>query len=267
MTSLNSSSLKKGLNALAGLMKVSVLMPCYNEASHIRSSLMKVGSMLEGTNFDYEIVVVDDGSTDGTAEEASKIPDGHVKIVGYQPNRGKGHALRYGFQKVAGDVVVFMDSDSEIATPDINSYIHALASADIAIGSKRNPRSVVEAPIARRFLSYWFNTLARLMTGIRIPDTQSGLKAARREALERIFPLLSVRRYAFDLEMLTVATVFRMRIVDLPIKVHQSVLFSVRHIIRMFVDMAGIAYRSRVLRWYQKNAENQRANYKPIIRW
>jgi len=69
------------------------------------------------------------------------------------------------------------------------------------------------------------------------------------------------------LEMLTVATAFGMRIVDLPIQVHQSVLFSVRYIVRMLVDMAGIAYRARVLRWYQKNANNRRANYKPTIRW
>jgi len=248
-------------------MKVSVLMPCYNEGNHIRDSLTSVGQMLEGAGLDYEIVVVDDGSTDGTAEEASKIPDGHVKIVGYKPNKGKGHALRYGFQKATGDVIVFMDSDSEITPPDIHSYIHALASADIAVGSRRNPRSVVKAPGARRLLSYWFNTLAKLMTGVKIPDTQSGFKASRREALEKIFPLLSVRRYAFDLEMLTVASMLRMRIVDLPVRVHQSVLFSVRHIARMLVDMAGIAYRLRVLRWYQKNANNQRASYKPIIRW
>jgi len=84
---------------------------------------------------------------------------------------------------------------------------------------------------------------------------------------QKILPLLSVRQYAFDLELLTVASALRMRIVELPIQVHQSVLFSVRHIVRMFVDMAGIAYRARTLRWYQKNADNRQARYKPIIRW
>jgi len=248
-------------------MKISVLMPCYNEENHIKDSLARIGSMLKGTGFDYEIVLVDDGSTDGTAEEASKILDGHLKVVGYNQNRGKGYALKYGFQETTGDVIIFMDSDSEINPPDINSYVRALADADIAVGSKRHSQSVVKAPGARKFLSYWFNALAKLMTGVRIPDTQSGFKASRRMALEKIFPLLSVRKYAFDLELLTVATAFRMRVVDLPIQVHQSVLFSVRHIVRMFVDMAGIAYRARVLRWYQKNAGNRRTNYKPIIRW
>jgi len=248
-------------------MKISILMPCYNEGSHIRDSLVRIGSMLEGASLDYEIVVVDDGSRDATAEEASKILDGHVKVVSYQPNRGKGYALMYGFKRVTGDVVIFMDSDLEIATPDINSYVQALANADIAVGSKRHPQSVVEAPWLRRFLSCGFNNLAKLMTGVKIPDTQSGFKVAKRDALERIFPLLSVRKYAFDLEMLSVANLFRMRVVDLPIKVHQSVLFSVRHIARMLVDMAGIAYRLRVLKWYQKNAGNRRARYKPVIRW
>jgi len=76
-----------------------------------------------------------------------------------------------------------------------------------------------------------------------------------------------VRKYAFDLELLTVATLLGLKIVDLPVQVHQSVLFSVRHITRMLIDMAGIAYRLRVLKWYQKNVGNRRARYKPIIRW
>lgn len=79
--------------------------------------------------------------------------------------------------------------------------------------------------------------------------------------------MLLCKRYAFDLELLTVATLFRMRILDLPIWVHQSVLFSVRYIVRIFVDMAGVAYRARALRWYQRNAGNRRVSCKPIIRW
>jgi len=133
--------------------------------SRIKDSLVRVGSMLEGTKFDYEIVVVDDGSTDGTAEEASKVLDGHVKISWYQPNRGKGYALKYGFQRLRE-----MRSSSWTSTP-------------------RSLRPTSTATCRRK---------SKLMTGVKVPDTQGGFKACRRHTSEKILPLPLAENYAFN---------------------------------------------------------------------
>lgn len=83
----------------------------------------------------------------------------------------------------------------------------------------------------------------------------------------RIMQLVSVRRYAFDVEVLTVAALLKMRIVELPVKIRVGNMFSLRHVVRMFVDLLGIAYRLRVIHWYQTNLHNSQASYSPIIKW
>jgi hypothetical protein len=119
----------------------------------------------------------------------------------------------------------------------------------------------------RRLLSHAFNRLVMLLTGLRVSDTQTGFKAFRREALEKIMNLVSVKHYAFDVELLVAAKLLRLRIVELPIKISLASLFSVRYVLRMFVDLLGITYRLRVIHWYQSNLHNPEAAYKPIIKW
>lgn len=143
----------------------------------------------------------------------------------------------------------------------------ALKDADIAIASKWHPESQVTTPLPRRFLSYAFHILVMLLTGVRVSDTQSGLKAFRLDALRTIMRLLSVKHYAFDVEVLTVASMLKMRIVELPVRIQLGSLFSARHVLRMLIDILRITYRLRVIRWYQRNLHNPQPHYKPIIRW
>jgi hypothetical protein len=143
----------------------------------------------------------------------------------------------------------------------------ALESADIVIGSKRHPLSVVETPVARRFLSLGFNFLERLLIRIRASDTQAGLKAVRSNALYRILPLLSVKKYAFDAELLAVASLLGLRLRELPVHIHLRAGFSVRQVFRMLIDLLGISYRLRLKKWYQKNIRKMSETYKPIIPW
>jgi hypothetical protein len=127
-----------------------------------------------------------------------------------------------------------------------------LANADIVVGSKWHRDSVVEVSFVRGFLSRGFNVLVRLLTGVQVSDTQTGIKAVRREAFCEVFRRLSVKRYAFDVELLVLAKVFGLRVVELPVKLKLSSRFSFGEIWRMLLDLLGIAYRLRVKRWYQR---------------
>jgi glycosyltransferase involved in cell wall biosynthesis len=242
-------------------------MPAYNEAHNIRRSVAGTEKELESVTHDFEIIVVDDGSDDGTGAAVESLANRRVRLVSYSENQGKGFALKKGFNLVTGGLSLFVDSDSEIQARDMNAYVKALGSADLAIGSKRHPLSVVRTPIIRRFLSLGFNIVERLLTGVKVSDTQAGLKAIRSSALYRILPLMSVKRYAFDAELLTVATLLNFEIVELPVCVDLRASFSIRQVFRMLIDLLGIAYRLRIRRWYQKNSVNMSQTYEPIIPW
>jgi len=233
--------------------ELSFVLPAYNEGDSIEGALGTLDRVVKETGLRYEIVVVDDGSIDSTRARATNYANnnGHVRVVGYRKNVGKGYAVKTGFMQVVGDVVVFVDSDLEIDLERISSYVKALRHGDIAIASKWHPQSVVEMPLTRRILSHGFNVLVRLLTGVKLRDTQAGLKAIRRKAFGDVFPRLAVKRYAFDVELLAVANLYGLKIVEMPVNLQMRALFSLREVWRMFVDLLGIAYRLRVLRWYQ----------------
>jgi glycosyltransferase involved in cell wall biosynthesis len=201
----------------------------------------------------YEIVVVDDGSFDQTFSRASAYAEqnGHVKVVSYVPNRGKGYAIKTGFIHAKGEIVVFVDGDLEIDLTTISRYIEALRYSDMVISSKWHIDSKVEMPLSRKFLSHGFNALVRILTGIPLKDTQSGLKGVKRCSFEQIFPKLTVKRYAFDVELLAVAHLYGLKIMELPIKINMTASFKLTEIWKMFIDLVGISYRLRVIHWYQ----------------
>jgi len=241
-------------------------MPAYNEADCIGEGIADVDEQFEAVSEDYEIIVVDDGSQDGTRKAVEDLTDKKVKIVGYERNQGKGHTIKLGLYHATGQFAFLIDSDSEIQAKDLMTYVDALKSADFVIGSKRHPLSAVRTPAGRRFLSLGFNVLEGLLTGGRA-TTQAGLKAARSTALYQILPLISVKKYAFDAELLAVASLFGFRIRELLVNIDLKGTFSARQVFRMFIDLLGIGYRLRIRRWYQKNNEIMSDTYKPIIAW
>jgi glycosyltransferase involved in cell wall biosynthesis len=242
-------------------------MPAYNEAHSIERGVADVNRQFEAISEDYEIIVVDDGSLDSTRKIVEEFADTKVKLVGYDRNQGKGHAVKLGLYNATGQFAFLIDSDSEIQAKDLTNYVDALASADFVIGSKRHRLSTVRTPAGRRFLSLGFNVLERLLTGVKATDTQAGLKAARSTALYQVLPLLSVKRYAFDAELLAVASLFDFKIKELPVNIDLKATFSARQVFRMFIDLLGIAYRLRIRHWYQKNKVSMSDTYNPIIQW
>ncbi len=247
--------------------RISVILPAYNEADYIKEAIVNIEKQFEALIPDYEIIVVDDGSTDGTRRAIENMENKRVQMVGYDRNEGKGHALRVGIYRATGQFAFLVDADSEIGPNDLSDYVRALKQADLVIGSKRHPLSIVRTPIIRRFLSLGYNILEQLLTGVKATDTQAGFKAARNAALYRILPLLSVKRYAFDAELLTVASLLHLKIRELPVHIELRAAFSVRQVFRMLIDLLGIAYRLRVKRWYQENMVGISNTYKPVIPW
>lgn len=247
---MKSQSRKK----MSDRLDLSVVMPAYNEEVYIEKTINRIDSIVKQTGLKYELVVVDDGSIDNTRKKIHDYAknNGHVKVIGYNKNMGKGFAIKKGFLQCKGNAVVFADSDLDIDPSQITTYLKTLKVADIAIASKWHPKSRVEIPSLRRFLSYSFSMLVRLLTGIRVKDTQTGLKAVKREALEKAFRTLAVKKYAFDVELLVLANLYGLRVAELPVNIRMHCLFSFRDIWRMFLDLLGITYRLRVSKWYKR---------------
>ena len=238
------------------MIDVSVILCAYNEGDVIEESIDKVDSVMMKTGWNYEIVVVDDGSVDDTRERAFKCRDernnDHLKVVGYKKNAGKGAAIKTGFAHAEGRFVVAIDSDLDVDPYLIPNYVEALKTNDIAVASKWNHKSLTVMTSKRKVLSFGFNALSRLLTGIKLSDTQTGLKAFRRKVLERMAPKLVVNRYAFDLELMSACNHCGFKIVELPVNVHVESMVSFKEILRMSLDMVKVAYRLRVKKYYQR---------------
>ena len=250
-----------------GRVDLSVVVPAYNESGSIRQvvgRLCEVASQAAGS---YEIVVVDDGSIDDTYEIVKSIALTNSSVVALRcpVNSGKGSAVKLAAQFVKGNAVVVIDADMEIDPSSLKEYVAILERFDICVASKRHPQSSYNAPIMRKFLSVSFNKVIRIATGVRLADSQTGFKAMRGEHFRRILNVISVKRYAYDVEILAVAQLLDLKVVESPVRIVQTSQFSKKAIMYMSIDLLGIVYRLRVLRWYQKNLANPTLKYKPVI--
>src|SRR4030042_2291706 len=209
--------------------ELSFVIPAYNEEDSIEDALGTIDEVVKNKRLPYEIVVVDDGSKDKTLAKAIMYArrNGHVRVISYTSNEGKGYAVKTGFMQTTGEVIVFADSDMDINLNIITRYVDALENGDIAIATKWHPESVVNMPLFRKILRHGFNVLSRILTGITLKDTQVGLKAMKKSAFAHIFPKLCVRRYAFDVELLAVASLYGLKIVEVPtqLRISESVRF------------------------------------------
>jgi glycosyltransferase involved in cell wall biosynthesis len=248
--------------------ELSFVIPAYNEEESIETALGTLDGVVKDKRLPYEIVVVDDGSKDKTLSRAIKYAsrNGHVKVVSYTQNEGKGYAVRTGFLQTKGDIVVFADSDMDIDLGAVSKYVDALEHGDIVVATKWHPDSRVDMPLTRKVLSHGFNVLVRILTGANLKDTQVGLKVMKKSAFANIFPRLCVKRYAFDVELLAVASLYGLRIIQMPTQLRIKESFRLKEVLKMFQDLLGIAYRLRVLHWYKRplafnNASDKIAAY------
>lgn len=238
---------------------LSVLMPCRDEANIVERSITDtVNTLRRWYGGSFEIILIDDGSIDGTYQRAQALIDGipELRVLRISTNGGKGNALRKAFERTSGSVVCFLDGDLEIEANHITPYVRLLEAqfADIVVGSKRHPQSQIDYPWERRVLSAAYQLFVRALFGLKVRDTQAGIKAFRREVLEQVLPLGLVKRYAFDAELLVLAHKLGYRIVEMPIQMKFREKYgsgvSLKAIHQMFLDTLGVFYRLHVTRYY-----------------
>jgi glycosyltransferase involved in cell wall biosynthesis len=240
------------------LHKLSLVIPAYKQAKTIVTDLKRIEKVLSQIRYPYEIIVVVDGYGDGTYRVAKKLQSSTVLVTVYMKNQGKGHAVRIGMTKATGDLVAFIDSGMEIDPNGISMLLEHMDwyDADIIVGSKRHPASIVKYPLSRTVLSVGYQWFVWLLFRLHIKDTQAGLKIFKRKVLEKILPKLLVKRYAFDLEMLVVAKRYGFsRIFEAPIKLkynfshltHASTALTIGNIL---IDTLAIFYRLNIIHYY-----------------
>ncbi|MFN2450439.1 MAG: glycosyltransferase [Candidatus Baltobacteraceae bacterium] len=230
---------------------ISVVMPAYNEAHLIIANLMETAETLSSFEYDYEIIVVDDGSPDKTYLHAARLLTSHperVRVVRYDKNAGKGNALMCGAQFARGDYVVFLDADMDLHPSQLPTFfgIMEAQACDVVIGSKRHVLSNVNYPWQRRLYSCVYYGLVRALFGLPVKDTQTGLKLFRREVIDRVFPRILCKRFAFDLEVLVNANRLGYRIESAPVTLRFQRAYgriNFRDVKDMLLDTLAIFYR------------------------
>lgn len=238
-------------------MELSVIVPAYREGPRIYENLLRLLDELDQLGMDYEVILVSDGNSDQTEAEARRVASPRLKVVAYAVNMGKGYALGYGVRQSLGDLVTFIDADMELHPRDIKPFIQIMKSGnyDIVVGSKRHPGSHVAYPWFRRLQSLAYQLLIRILFNLDVTDTQTGHKLLRREVVADVVPLLAVKRFAFDLELLVVARKLGYRrIAEAPIELSYQFQSTVspRTVFEILWDTAAIFYRLRITRYYDR---------------
>jgi dolichyl-phosphate beta-glucosyltransferase len=201
---------------------LSVVLPCLDEAERLPGTLAAYLAHFPPGRAEVELLVVDDGSTDGTTAIADQIAatDPRVRVVRMTRNHGKGYAVRTGIQAALGELVVFTDADGSYGPEQLERVVAALERAPVAIGARLGSDADPGSPL-RRLASRVFNRVMRLLLGLPFSDTQCGLKGFRHDAAEAVFGRTRVDGFAFDVEALLVARRLGIEVVEVPVRAEE----------------------------------------------
>ena len=231
--------------------RYSIVIPAYNESERLGASLEKVLSYVHAHNLDAEIIVVDDGSRDNTAEiiRSFAAKDPMLRLVENPGNRGKGYSVRNGVLNARGRIILFSDADLSSPIEEATKLFEALeGGADIAIGSRwlRAETQTQRQPLHRQLVGRIFNLMLRLTLGLQFADTQCGFKAFKQPAAQALFPLQRIERWGFDPEILFLARKLKFNVKEVPVAWGHSGGTRINPVVdgsRMFTEMLRV-------RWY-----------------
>jgi len=240
---------------------LSLVIPAYKQEKTIVKDLQNLNKVLSSLPYRYEMIVVEDGYMDGTGEKIKKIKNKNLRVLGYRDNSGKGYAIKYGVARARGDIIGFIDAGMDIDPSEISLMLDLMAwnKADIVVGSKLHPESKVSYPFWRKILSWGYRTMTHFLFGFSVKDTQVGFKIFRKKVAKDVFSRIIIKRFAFDIEVLTVAYKLGYhRIYEAPIKLNFKGASSItssnfwKIIFLMLWDTAAVFYRLKILRYYDK---------------
>jgi dolichyl-phosphate beta-glucosyltransferase len=226
-----------------------VVIPAYNEERRLGPSLGKLLRYLKARRRPFELLVVDDGSSDGTAPLVRKMmkKEPRLRLLMNGGNRGKGASVRHGVQKARGGQILMTDADLSTPIGELSALEAALKKSDIAIGSRALNRGRItrRQPAYRELAGRFFNLMVRSITVKGISDTQCGFKLFRAEAAKSVFALQRVPRFGFDVEALYLAKKMGLRVAEISVAWEKSPETKVRPVrdgVRAFLDLALIRF-------------------------
>lgn len=227
---------------------LSVVIPAYNEEERIDNSLNTIIRYMENRGYRYEIIVVNDGSTDKTVDIVKNfsVRNKNINLILNEKNMGKGYSVKKGILESNGEYILFSDSDLSTPIEEIEKLIRYLQEDyDIAIGSRALPNSDVQIhqSFHRELMGKIFNLITRILTLMDIKDTQCGFKCFKKDAAKNIFRRQIINGFSFDVEILYIAKKLGYKIREVPVvwlNSNSTRVNLIKDSIRMFIDLLRI---------------------------
>ena len=223
---------------------VSFIIPAYNEEPRLKGSLEKVLRYCNSAGFTYEIIIVDDGSSDGTIETCREFAN--VRVISQPRNMGKGAAVRTGMLAAEGDYRIFSDADLSTPIHETQKILNFLkAGYDVCIGSRALDSSMIKVhqPFYREFMGKTFNRIVQMLVVKGIRDTQCGFKGFTAAAAENVFSKALINGFGFDVEILYLAKLSGLKIMETPVEWYndeRSKVDPIKDPLRMFGEILKI---------------------------
>jgi glycosyltransferase involved in cell wall biosynthesis len=202
--------------------ELSIVIPAFNEERRLQKTLDRVRAFLKARPLNSEVIVVDDGSTDGTAQLVQEMSGTWpaLRLLKNPGNRGKGYSVRHGMLEAQGEIILFTDADLSAPIEEADKLFAALKTHDAAIGSRALDRRLIDVhqSWAREWAGIFFNAIVRVVLGLKIRDTQCGFKAFHRDRSRIIFEQQRIERFGFDPELLFLARRHGLSVAEVPVR-------------------------------------------------
>ena len=199
---------------MAKFYQASVIVPVFNEQGRIEPFLKELEKEIKN---DWEIIFVDDGSKDKTADLIKKSGIKNLRIISYDINKGKGYAVKKGVEASTGKLVIFIDADDSIHPSQIDKMVRSLKEHDFVAGDRSAKESDVQQPLFRKFFGFCFNTYSNALFGLSINDKLCGFKGFRSSIAKKLFSNLKSNRWIFDIEIFFKAKKHGIKLHQIPI--------------------------------------------------